>query len=98
MNQQTDTEDTHVEEPVRMTMTEARLLDLRTYIAALMLIFGIVVTGMGIVVGDADVAKSVNVNINLWAGIGMLVVAAFFTTWALVKPPVPLGSEPETEA
>lgn len=92
MNQQTETE-----EPVRMTMTEARLLDLRTYIAVLMLIFGVVVTGMGIVAGDEDVAKAVNVNINLWSGIGMLAISAFFIVWALVKPPIPLGAEPEKE-
>lgn len=92
-----ETDDTHTEEPVRMTMTEARLLDLRTYIAVLMLIFGAVVTGMGIVAGDVDIAKSANVNINLWSGIGMLVVAAFFVIWALVKPPIPLGSEAEVE-
>jgi hypothetical protein len=26
------------------------------------------------------------VNINLWAGLGMLAVAAAFLTWALVRP------------
>ena len=81
----------------RMSMTEARLLDLRTYIALLMLIFGVVVTVMGFVAGDQDIAKSAHVNINLWSGLGMLAVSAFFTAWAVLKPPVPLGAEPETQ-
>lgn len=75
-----------------MTMLEARLLDLRTYIAALMLIFGIVVTGMGFVAGSADIAKAAGVNINLWSGLGMLAIGIVFVLWIAMKPPIPLES------
>lgn len=80
----------------QMTMTEARLLDLRTYIALLMLIFGVVVTVMGISAGEAELAKAAGVNINLWSGLGMLAISGFFVAWALIRPPIPLGAEPES--
>ena len=44
---------------------------------------------------DAELQKAAGVNINLWAGIGMLVVAALFFTWAQVRP---LVVPAETEA
>lgn len=80
----------------QMTMTEARLLDLRSYIALLMLIFGVVVTVMGITAGEAELAKAAGVNINLWSGLGMLAISGFFVSWALIKPPIPLGAESVT--
>jgi hypothetical protein len=37
------------------------------------------------------------VNVNLWAGLGMLVAAALFAVWTWLRPlrvPVPAGEEP----
>jgi hypothetical protein len=33
-----------------------------------------------------DSAKTGGVNLNLWAGIGMVVVAAAFVAWTLARP------------
>ncbi|WP_208971145.1 hypothetical protein [Kineococcus rubinsiae] len=34
----------------------------------------------------ADSAKTGGVNLNLWSGIGMLVLAAVFIVWTLSRP------------
>lgn len=86
----------------QMALWQARLLDLRTYIAALFLIFGGVVTISGLVASPAEIAKAAGININLWAGISMLILSAIFGIWAVAVPPeVPEPSagtlEPTTE-
>jgi uncharacterized membrane protein YedE/YeeE len=65
----------------------AKLFDLRTFIGALFLIFGLVVTVEGFNASAADIAKAAGVNLSLWTGLSMLVVGALFVTWMLVKPP-----------
>jgi quinol-cytochrome oxidoreductase complex cytochrome b subunit len=67
----------------------ATLFDLRSVIALLFVVYGIVLTIYGAVASTPDdVEKSGGIDINLWTGIVMLVVAAFFITWVLVRPPV----------
>lgn len=63
------------------------LFDLRYVIAALLAIYGVILTVYGTVMGSPQqLEKSGGVPINLWAGIGMLVVAAGFTVWGTLKP------------
>jgi hypothetical protein len=38
----------------------------------------------------SEIQKSAGVNINLWAGIGMLVTAAGFVLWARLRPLAPV--------
>jgi hypothetical protein len=62
------------------------LFDIRNIIAALFAIYGLILTSYGIAHHcAADTAKA-GVNINLWAGIAMLVVAAVFGSWAALRP------------
>jgi hypothetical protein len=74
----------------------AGAFDIRLVIALLLGVYGLVLTVMGLwFTTDADRAKAAGVNINLWAGIGMLVFAALFILWARVRPllvPVQAGS------
>jgi hypothetical protein len=68
---------------------KAGAFDMRNFIAALIGIYGIVLTIYGIIgSNDTQLAKSDGVNINLWAGLGMVVVAAGFAVWARLKPVV----------
>ncbi|MFF1817498.1 hypothetical protein ACFVWG_09385 [Kribbella sp. NPDC058245] len=60
--------------------------DIRVVIAALIGIYGIVLTVLGAIADPAEVSKADGVNINLWGGIGMLVFAALFVLWARVRP------------
>ena len=65
----------------------ASLFDLRWIIALLFGLYGIVVTVMGIgFTTQADLDKAGGINVNLWTGIPMLVVAVLFALWAQLRP------------
>jgi uncharacterized sodium:solute symporter family permease YidK len=65
----------------------SRLFDLRMVIAVLFVIYGVVLVIMGFTsTSDADVARAGDINLNLWSGVGMLVVAALFGTWVVLRP------------
>jgi hypothetical protein len=66
---------------------KAGAFDIRLIIALLTGVYGIVLTIMGAAFDtDADIAKAAGVNINLWAGIGLLIFTALFVLWALLRP------------
>lgn len=64
-----------------------RLFDLRLIIAFLFGLYGVVlvVIGLGFTTDD-DLRKAQGVNINLWAGVAMVALAALFAAWALLRP------------
>lgn len=65
----------------------AGLFDIRVVIGALLGIYGVVLVLLGLFnASDAELAKSDNLNINLWGGLGMLVVALAFGAWARLRP------------
>ena len=68
----------------------AKLFDLRSFIGALMLIFGILVIIPGFVAGRATIDKAAGINLALWVGGIMLALAAFFLGWVILKPPPPV--------
>ncbi|MFI5587744.1 hypothetical protein ACIA5G_22020 [Amycolatopsis sp. NPDC051758] len=76
---------------------KAGAFDIRLIIALLIGVYGVILTVMGaFFTSDAELKKAADVNINLWAGLGMLVVSALFIIWAKVRPLV-VPAEPETE-
>src|SRR4051812_567844 len=70
----------------------ARLFDIRRLIGGLFLIYGVILTVLGLGESDASIAKSADINVNLYAGIGMLIMSACFIAWALWRP---LGEDEE---
>jgi drug/metabolite transporter (DMT)-like permease len=67
----------------------AGAFDIRNVIAALFGFYGIVLIVMGIVADSpADRARTGDVNANLWAGIGMAVVAVIFAVWTRSRPTI----------
>lgn len=70
----------------------ARLFDIRRLIGGLFLIYGVILVILGLGESDKSIAKSADINVNLYSGLGMLVVAAIFIAWALMRP---LGDAPE---
>jgi hypothetical protein len=62
------------------------LFDIRNVIAALLACYGVILTVTGIVHRSAAVIAKAGVNINLWAGVGLLAVAAIFVAWAAWRP------------
>ncbi|WP_433167397.1 hypothetical protein [Kribbella sp. CA-247076] len=65
---------------------KAGAFDIRVVIAALIAIYGLVLTILGIIADPDEVAKADGLNINLWGGIAMLVFAALFVLWARLRP------------
>ncbi len=78
---------------VKLTPEEARnwrlakLFDLRSFIGALFVIFGVLVTIPGLVASQATINKAAGINLALWVGLIMLVMGVFFLAWVLLKPP-----------
>ena len=64
----------------------ANLFDVRRMIGGLFVIYGVILTIMGITASDSDIKKSAGINLNLWVGIGMLIVGALFLLWAFTRP------------
>jgi len=63
--------------------------DVRTVIAGLIGLYGIVLTIMGLVGDNADdTAKTGGWNANLWSGIAMVLVALVFAIWLKLRPVV----------
>jgi hypothetical protein len=62
---------------------------MRNFIAGLIGIYGIVLTIYGVVGSSAtQLKKAGDVNINLWAGIVMILVSVVFIVWARLRPVV----------
>ena len=72
--------------PSRRAAKAANLFDLRRIIGGLFIVYGVILTILGITASDADIEKAAGTNVNLWTGLSMLVVAAVFIGWALIRP------------
>lgn len=69
------------------TQTRTSAFDIRLIIALLTGVYGLVLLVLGLfVTSDEEIRKSAGVNINLWAGLGLLVVGLLFTAWARLRP------------
>jgi hypothetical protein len=76
---------------------EARLanrFDIRRLIGAVFLLYGAILTALGIFGSSHVKNKAAGLNIDLWAGLGMLVFAGLMIAWALLRPVEP--EPPET--
>jgi hypothetical protein len=67
----------------------ANRFDIRRIIGALFLLYGVILTAVGIFGSDAIKNKAAGVNVNLWTGLGMLVFGALMVTWAVTRPVEP---------
>jgi hypothetical protein len=75
----------------------AKLFDIRSFTGALFVIFGVIVTIVGLSASDADIQKSAGLNLALILGPIMLAMGAFFIVWLLLRPPEVLHSHEVTE-
>ena len=79
-------EDTLRERPALTSI----LFDLRSVIGLLFVVYGLVLTILGII-GETpqELAKAGGIPLNLWVGIVMLIAGVGFYAWAFAKPPMP---------
>jgi hypothetical protein len=72
------------------TRRAANLFDLRRIIGGLFVVYGLVLALLGLFDSQEEIDKAAGVNINLWAGLGMLIFGILMIVWALTRP---LGDE-----
>jgi flagellar motor component MotA len=68
----------------------ANLFDLRRIIGGVFVAWGVLLTILGLTDSQQEIDKAAGININLFAGLGMLVVGLIFLIWAFTRP---LGTE-----
>jgi prolipoprotein diacylglyceryltransferase len=66
----------------------AKLFDIRLLIGSLFLLYGLMLTIAGFFTSDKELKKAADININLWLGLGMLVVGVLFLLWRRLNPTV----------
>ncbi len=65
----------------------AGLFDLRYIIGGLLTVYGLILTSLGTFrATEEELARGDGFNVNLWAGLGMLVVGLGFVLWARLRP------------
>jgi hypothetical protein len=64
----------------------ARLFDVRRVIGYLFVVYGVIVTLIGVFDGKAEIDKAQGVRINLWMGLAMLVLGGLFLLWLWWRP------------
>jgi hypothetical protein len=67
----------------------ANRFDIRRIIGALFVLYGVILAITGAVGSDEVKNKAAGVNIDLWTGLGMLVVGLLMIAWALIRPVAP---------
>ncbi len=70
----------------------ANRFDVRRLIGGLFTLYGLILVALGIFGSHHVKTKADGINIDLWAGLGMLVFAALMLLWAFSRPVMP---EPE---
>jgi xanthine/uracil/vitamin C permease (AzgA family) len=82
------------DEEERAAARNANRFDIRRLIGGLFILYGVILTIMGIVGSSTVKHKAAGINIDLWTGIGMLVFGALMLFWAFSRPVQP--EPPET--
>jgi hypothetical protein len=64
----------------------AKLFDIRLLIGGLFTLYGLMLTIAGFFTSDSARRKASGININLWLGLGMLVLGLLFLLWRQLRP------------
>ena len=63
-----------------------RRFDLRRILGALFVVYGVIVTIVGLVNNTSDMRRTGGIAINIWAGLSMLVLGILFFVWDHFSP------------
>jgi hypothetical protein len=85
--QHPDDERLSEEEDLERVSSAARLFDVRRVIGGLFVVYGVIVTLLGLFDGQSQIDKAQGVRINLWMGLGMLGLGLFMLVWLRLNPP-----------
>lgn len=64
----------------------AKLFDIRLLIGGLFTLYGVLLTVAGFFTSSSARRQAAGININLWLGIGMLIVGLLFLLWRRLSP------------
>jgi len=78
--------DIQATEDAQKVTAAARLFDVRRVIGGLFVVYGVVVTLLGLFDTQSEIDKAQGVRINLWAGLGMLALGLLFLLWQWLRP------------
>ena len=67
----------------------ANRFDIRRIIGGVFIVYGMILTVVGIFGSEEVKNKAAGINVNLWTGLAMLVVGALMIFWALTRPVAP---------
>src|SRR5437660_1754012 len=73
---------------------QANRFDIRRLIGGVFILYGLILTALGLFGSTHVKHKAAGINIDLWTGIGMLIFGALMIFWALSRPVEP--EPPET--
>lgn len=76
------------------TSAAAKLFDIRLLIGGLFTFYGVALTVYGFFTSQAEIDKAAGININLWLGLGMLVLGLLFLLWRRLDPVVHVEPNP----
>jgi hypothetical protein len=79
--------DSEIERTTEAESSAARLFDVRRVIGALFTLYGVLVLGAGLLDGDDASKKASGIDINVWTGLGMLLLGILMLVWMKVSPP-----------
>ncbi|WP_279305300.1 hypothetical protein [Propionibacterium freudenreichii] len=65
---------------------DTRRFDLRRFLGGLFVVYGVLVTGMGIARPDDDKALTGGIPINLYTGVAMFIIGLAFLLWDHLRP------------
>lgn len=72
----------------------ANRFDIRRLIGGLFCLYALILIALGIFGSHATKTKAAGINVDLWTGLGMLIVGILMIVWALTRPVMP--EPPET--
>ena len=64
----------------------SKLFDIRVMIGGLFAVYGVLLTVYSFFTTPEALDKAAGININLWLGLGMLVLGALFLLWVKLSP------------
>lgn len=82
------------EEEARRSARNANRFDIRRLIGAVFILYGLILTALGLFGSHHIKNKAAGINIDLWTGLAMLVFGGLMIFWALSRPVAP--EPPET--
>jgi hypothetical protein len=78
--------DPEIESSEAASSSAASLFDIRRIIGGLFTLYGVLVLGAGLFDGSNAKEKASGLDINIWTGIGMLVLGLGMLLWMVLRP------------